>query len=117
MTFLFLQQELLPRLPSENSDDVFKTETLKLLFSGQSMKFGNPVSMFKMNLTNGKFNENADRKQRRIERYRRKKHKLTTVTQQFAHLSEITSRYGQHPSLSHDVKRFSRQAAKKVCKL
>ena len=61
------------------------------------------------------FNENADRKQRIIERYRRKKHKLTTVTQQFAHLSEITSRYGQHPSLSHDVKRFSRQAAKKVC--
>ena len=111
--FCFLQG-LLPRIPSDNNDEHFKNETLRLLFSGQSVNFGNPVSMFKMNLTNGKFSDNADRKRHIIERYRRKKQKLTMVTQQFAHLSEISSRYGQHPSLSHEVKRFSRTAAKKV---
>ena len=104
----------MPRIPSDNNDEHFKNETLRLLFSGQSVNFGNPVSNFKMNLTNGKFSENTDRKRSIVERYRRKKQKLTMVTQQFAHLSEIASRYDQHPSLSHEVKRFSRQAAKKV---
>ena len=104
----------MPRIPSDNNDEHFKNETLRLLFSGQSVNFGNPVSMFKMNLTNGKFSDNADRKRHIVEKYRRKKQKLTMVTQQFAHLSEISSRYGQHPSLSHEVKRFSRTAAKKV---
>ena len=104
----------MPRIPSENNDEHFKNETLKQLFSGQSINFGNPVSKFKMNLTNGTFNDTAERKRSIIERYRRKKQKLTMVTQQFAHLSEISNRYGQNSSLSHEVKRFSRQAAKKV---
>lgn len=105
----------MPRIPSENNDEHFKNETLKQLFSGQSINFGNPVSKFKMNLTNGTFNDTAERKRSIIERYRRKKQQLTMVTQQFAHLSEISNRYGQNSSLSHEVKRFSRQAAKKVC--
>ena len=112
---------MLPKVPGEEQNaDQFKVDTLKTLFNGQNVKFGNPFDNFKMNLINGKYNnsDHLDRKRKILERYRRKKQKLTLVTQHFKHLSDILENESysssKHPSLSHEVKRLSRQASKKL---
>ena len=46
-------QGLLPDIPGENNEhnnERFKQETLKCLFRGENMKFGNPFDNFKMNI-------------------------------------------------------------------
>ena len=111
---ILMLQELLPNLEGETreNDELFKLETLKLLFNDQNFKFGNPVNHFKMNLLNGKYSENSERKRKILEKYRKKKEKLTLVTQHFANLQK--SGKSQNVQITHEVKRLSRQASKKL---
>lgn len=97
-------------LPNIEGDDQFQDETLSQLFQGSNFKFGNPVQQLKMKLINGKYSLSADYKKNIVDKYRQRKRKLTLVTQQFANLNHINNK----PSLSHEVKRLSRHAAKKL---
>ena len=107
-------QELLPKIPGEENDQ-FRAETLYLLFQGENMKFGNPFEMFKNKLTSGKMSQRHLKKKEIIKKYRRKKRQITVVSQCFANLSELSSNHSKpHPSISHEVKRLSRHAAKKM---
>ena len=78
------------------------------------MKFGNPFEMFKTKLTSGKMSQRHLKKKEIIKKYRRKKRQITVVSQCFANLSELSSHSKPHPSISHEVKRLSRHAAKKM---
>ena len=112
--FQLLFQELLPKIPGEENDQ-FRAETLYLLFQGENMKFGNPFEMFKNKLTSGKMSQRHLKKKEIIKKYRRKKRQITVVSQCFANLSELSSNHSKpHPSISHEVKRLSRHAAKKM---
>lgn len=107
-------KELLPKIPGEENDQ-FRAETLYLLFQGENMKFGNPFEMFKNKLTSGKMSQRHLKKKEIIKKYRRKKRQITVVSQCFANLSELSSNHSKpHPSISHEVKRLSRHAAKKM---
>lgn len=65
-----------------------------------------------MKLLNGRFNASAEKKKHIVEKYRKRKKKLTLVTQLFSNLSDLQS--SQKSSLSHEVKRLSRHASKKL---
>ena len=101
----------MPQIPGENNEK-FTNDTLKLLLQGKNLKFGNPISQFKMKLVNGKYSDIHWRKKEIIGKYRKKKRKLMLVTEHFSNLSEMSK--SEEQSLSHEVKRLSRHTAKKL---
>ena len=114
--YFFKFQGLLPDIPGDNNEhnnERFKQETLKCLFRGENMKFGNPFDNFKMKLASGKMSQRHIKKLEIVKKYRKKKRQITVVSQCFANLSELTNNKTT-PVLSHEVKRLSRHAAKKM---
>jgi hypothetical protein len=103
----------LPSLSGENNL-AYKQDTLKMLCRGDSFRFGNPVSLFKSQMGEGHFSESHQKKRKFLDRYMEKKKRLCIVTDCFARLSELSAQVDNPPSLSHDTKRLSRHAAKKL---
>ena len=66
-----LFQKLLPTF--EQNDQKEKLKTLKMLLSGQSIRFGvSPVQDFKAKMTSGKFNPEKVRMQRLLRKIQRR---------------------------------------------
>ena len=66
-----LFQKLLPTF--EQNDQKEKLKTLKMLLSGQSIRFGvSPVQEFKAKMTSGKFNPEKVRMQRLLRKIQRR---------------------------------------------
>ena len=87
-----------------------------LLFNGENINFGNPVDDFKSKLVSGKWSREHVKKMEIIKKHRKRKRQITVVSQCFANLSDLVNAQPNvhHPSLSHEVKRLSRHAAKKM---
>ena len=69
----------MPQIPGENNEK-FTNDTLKLLLQGKNLKFGNPISQFKMKLVNGKYSDIHWRKKEIIGNFLEPKEALSVLT-------------------------------------